>query len=220
MHTIYGKKCWNNSLWITTLSCNKGSIRLRPECPWRSRKSTIIPKTSVQYWYLLFCSSSLSPACFPTIIRPILRLWKMILKMVLCSPELNCSVFSLYCLRVSKNMDFTFFEISYAMREKKFLVQYQSTFFHSSEWCSVKNQQVLSFVVFCFCLRSGCKILYLQLWRSFFRQIFRTFCVVVVWINHKFIWSMRNSDPGLTVVFTSETKFWFQLRVYHTGNWS
>ena len=35
---------------------------------------------------------------------------------------------------------------SRTQREKNLLVQYQSTFFHSSEWCSV-NQQVLFFVV-------------------------------------------------------------------------
>ena len=29
---------WKNPLGITTLSCNEGSIRLRPECLWRARK--------------------------------------------------------------------------------------------------------------------------------------------------------------------------------------
>ena len=37
----------------------------------------------------------------------------------------------------------TFFEISYAEREKNLLVQYQSTFFHSLEWCSVNHQVLL-----------------------------------------------------------------------------
>ena len=54
-----------------------------------------------------FCSSSCCQAHFPTIIRPINCLWKLILKIILNSPELNCSVFfSLYCLRVSKKMDY------------------------------------------------------------------------------------------------------------------
>ena len=40
------------------------------------------------------------------IIRPILVLWKLILKKILDSPELNCSiVFPLYCLIVSKKDD-------------------------------------------------------------------------------------------------------------------
>ena len=32
------KMYWKKLLWIITLSCNEGSIRLRPECPWRARK--------------------------------------------------------------------------------------------------------------------------------------------------------------------------------------
>ena len=44
---------WKKLLWITTLSCNEGSIRLRPECLWRARKQTIVPGESVQYWNLL-----------------------------------------------------------------------------------------------------------------------------------------------------------------------
>ena len=40
---------------IMTLSCNEGSIRLRPEWPWRARRYKIIPEESVQYWYIFFC---------------------------------------------------------------------------------------------------------------------------------------------------------------------
>ena len=44
---------------------------------------------------------------FPTIVRPIKKLCKLTLKIILNSPELNCSVFfSLYYLRVSKKMDY------------------------------------------------------------------------------------------------------------------
>ena len=45
---------WKKLLWIITLSCNEGSIRLRPEWPWRARRYTIVPEESVQYWNLLF----------------------------------------------------------------------------------------------------------------------------------------------------------------------
>ena len=57
----------------------------------------------------------------------------------------------------------------------------------------MNNQQVPFFAV-CFCLWSVCKIFHIQLWRLFFKLIFRNFCVVVVRIHHKFIWSMRNSN--------------------------
>ena len=54
-----------------------------------------------------FYSSSCCQTCFPTIVRPMLYLWKLIPKIILYSPELNCSVvFPLYCLRVSKKTDY------------------------------------------------------------------------------------------------------------------
>ena len=43
---------WNKLHGITTLSCNERSIRLRPECPRRTRRYKIIPEESVHYWYL------------------------------------------------------------------------------------------------------------------------------------------------------------------------
>ena len=37
------------SLGKTTLSCNEGSTRLRPECPWRAGRYRTVPDESVQY---------------------------------------------------------------------------------------------------------------------------------------------------------------------------
>ena len=97
---------WNNPRWIITVSCNIGSMRLRPECPWRSRSWKNVPEISVQHWYLLFWTSSCCQACLSTIVRPIRNLWKMTLRIVLDSPELNRSViFSWYYLRMSKKTD-------------------------------------------------------------------------------------------------------------------
>ena len=42
---------WKKLLWLITLSCNVGSIILRPECPWRAQKYNIAEE-SVQYWNL------------------------------------------------------------------------------------------------------------------------------------------------------------------------
>ena len=52
-HPIW-QKCWKNPLWIVTLSCKERLISLRPECPWRARRYTIVLEESVQYWYLHF----------------------------------------------------------------------------------------------------------------------------------------------------------------------
>ena len=38
-----------------TLSCKVGSIRLRPECPWRARRYKIAPEESAQDWNLFLC---------------------------------------------------------------------------------------------------------------------------------------------------------------------
>ena len=40
---------------IKTLSCNEGSIRLRPEWPWRVWRYRIVRKESEQYWNIFFC---------------------------------------------------------------------------------------------------------------------------------------------------------------------
>ena len=53
---------------------------------------------------------------------------------------------------------------------------------------------------FCFCLWSACKIFRIQLYRMFFELIFRNFCVVVIRIHQKFIWSRRNSNPRVSIV--------------------
>ena len=43
---------WKKLLGIKTLSWTVGSIRLRPEWPWRARRYKIVLDESVQYWYL------------------------------------------------------------------------------------------------------------------------------------------------------------------------
>ena len=53
-HIRHGKMYWKKLLWITTLSCDTWSIKLRPECPWRPLKYTIVPEKPVHYWNLLW----------------------------------------------------------------------------------------------------------------------------------------------------------------------
>ena len=53
-----------------------------------------------------FCSSSCCQTCFPSTVRPILCLWKLIPKIILNSPEMNRSIFfSMYFLWVTKKMN-------------------------------------------------------------------------------------------------------------------
>ena len=58
---------WKKLLGITTVSCRVGSIRVRPEWPWRARRYKIILEQSVQYWYLfLFLLPCFSSTCRQT----------------------------------------------------------------------------------------------------------------------------------------------------------
>ena len=83
----------------------KGSIRLRPECPWRARKNdsswiiSAVLKSS-------FCSSSCCKEYFPSIVSPMNRLRELVLKVFFYSPEMNRSIlFSMYLLRMTKKMN-------------------------------------------------------------------------------------------------------------------
>ena len=56
--------CWKNPLWIITLSCNRGSMRLRPECPWEHGGKESFLKyqsnTDIFFLILLLLPSKLS----------------------------------------------------------------------------------------------------------------------------------------------------------------
>ena len=155
-----------------------------------------------------FCSSCCCQAYLPTIIRPILRLWKLILKIVLNSPELNCSViFSSYYLRMSKKMDY--FLRNLVRRENNFPVQYQSTFFRSSEWCSVNNQQVLSFVVLLLpliWLQNPSHSVVTLILQVDLQDFLCCYCLnqSQIYLIHEKFW------PRSGCCLRSETKFWFQ----------
>ena len=149
------------------MSCNKKTMRLRPECPWRNSQINICSWNISAIMISPFCSSSCWQACFPTIIRPINYLWKLILKKILDPPELNCSVvFSLYCLRMPKKINH--FLRNLVRRERRFSwfnINPLSLIHRNDAWYINK----FSYLWFCFCLWSGCKNLHNRLWLLFFR---------------------------------------------------
>ena len=148
-----------------------------------------------------FCSSSYCQACFPSIVRSMRNSWELTLKIFFNSPDMNRSIlFSLHLLRVTKKMDY--FLRNFVRRERVIpwfnINPIPCVHRNDTRWIIRRFPSLW----FCFRLWSVCKILHIQLQRLFFRLIFRNFCVVVVRIHHKFIWSMRNSDPGVSVIFT------------------
>ena len=190
---------WNIPRWIT-LFCNEGSIRLRPECPWRARKKRIIPETSVQYWYLHFAPPPPAAKHASHRLSDQQRVWANWLR-ICCFilQKWNRSIlFSLFLL--TKKMDY--FLRNFVRRERVTL------WFNINPIPCVHRNDARWFINkftslwFCFFLWSACTILPIQLYRLFFRLIFRNFCVVPLRIHRKIIWSMRNSNPRVSVVFT------------------
>ena len=173
---------------------------------WMSLKSSEINNYSWNISAVLispFSSSSCCQACFPTIVRPIKYLWKLTLKIFLFFSRIELLRLLLVVLFESVEEDGLLSSKSRTQKRERRISWFNIiplSFIQRNDARWIINR--LTSLWFCFCLWSGCNNLHLQLWRLFFRQIFRTFCVIVVWMNHKFIWSMRNSDPGLSVVFT------------------
>ena len=190
---------WKKLLGITTLSCNEGSIRLRPECPWKARRYTIVPEESVQYWYLF-----LSPPPPAKHTLHLLsdqwgecgdRFWRfsLILPKWTAPNSSRCIFLWMtkkihYLLRyfIIGERIFPWFKISPSPPPNRNYSWWRAGRF-SSLW-------------FCFCLWSACKIFRIQFQRIFFELNFWNFCPNIVQIHHKPIWSMRNSDPGVSIV--------------------
>ena len=132
-----------------------------------------------------FCSSSsCCQACFPSIIRPMNRLWELTLKIFFDSPEMNRSIlFSMYFLRMTKKMHYILrnfvrresFPGSISIQFLLFIGMILGEEPAGSLHCGFAfafDRHAKSFT-------SSCNV--------FFRLIFRNFCVVVVRIHHKFI---------------------------------
>ena len=138
--------------------------RINKVASWMSLKSSEINNCSWNISAVLispFRSSSCRQARFPTIVRPIRSLWKLTLKIILNSPEFNCSVFfSLCCLRVSKKMDY--FLRNLVRRERRiswFNINPLSLIHRNDAWWINRFAPLW----FCFCLWSACKILQILL---------------------------------------------------------
>ena len=119
VHIRCDKCTRRNRLEFSTLSCNEGSIRLRPEWPWRARRYRIAPEESVQYWNLFLFP--LPPAMLlPLVVRPMMTIHKMILKIIFYSPELD----------YHDEEDWSVSSTLNNRRANILVVQYQSKFSH------------------------------------------------------------------------------------------
>ena len=98
----------------------------------------------------LFYSSSCCQTCFPTIVGPMNRLWELILKMFLHSPEMNRSVFfSIHLLWMTKKINYF---LRYLIFGERIFPWFNINPIPFVQWerFLVKSQQVFFFVVFSF----------------------------------------------------------------------
>ena len=93
-----------------------------------------------------FWTSSCWQICFPTIIRPIIFLWKLILKIILYFSRIKLLRFLLVVLSETVEKDGFRSSKLRTQWENVSLVQYQSNSC-SSKWFQMKSQQVLFFVI-------------------------------------------------------------------------
>ena len=151
-----------------TPSCKIGSMRLRPDWPWRARKYKIAPDESGQYWYLFLFPPPLAMLFFH-FVRPMMKVQEMFQKIIFYSPELIRSIiFSrktsmtkktnqvLWCFIIG-DWIFSWFNIDPTSFTSKY---------GSCGW-AVKAVKIW-FLWFSLCLWSACKITCIQSQRIFF----------------------------------------------------
>ena len=123
-----------------------------------------------------FCSSSsCCQACFPSIVWPTKSLSKLTQNMLFYSPEME-PLHSLLIVLADEEDGITFFETSYAERVTLWFNVNPIPCVHRNDARWFINK--FTSLWFCFFLWSACTILPIQLYRLFFRLIFRNFCVV------------------------------------------
>ena len=127
------------------------------------------------------------------------RMQEMFPKIFFNSPELNCSIFfSMHLLWMTKKIHYFLRYIIIGERIFPWFNISPSSLPNRN--CSWWRAGRFSSLWFCFGLWSTCTIFCIQFKRIFFELNLWNFCLIVVYIHHKPIWFMRNSDPGVSIV--------------------
>ena len=147
-----------------------------------------------------FCSSSCCQTYFPSIVRPMNKLWKLILKMFFTSLELNRSVFSMHLLRMTTRCN-TFFDTSYS---EKYFLDSISIQFLLSMGTVIGEKPAGALLCDCAFYFDRHAIAFAISFNEFFSSwssgiLVQNFCFIVQ-IHLKLFWSVRNFGPGVSVV--------------------
>ena len=197
--------------------------RINKIASWMSLKSSEINNCSCIISTVLespSCSSSCCQTCFPSTIRPMNRLWEWILKIFFDSPDMNRSIlFSMYCLRVSKKMDY--FLRHFVLREKRIFPWFNVNplpFIHRNDtrWITSRFPSLW----FCFCLCLAHKIFCTQfkthILRPDLREFLCRYCSKTIAnlfdpceiLTHESVLSLLRDNSGLNSTSTVQATNW------------
>ena len=193
--------CWRNPLW------NQWSCVLH----------ALEELGNTQLFLNHQCITDIScRACFPTIVRPIRNFWELTLKIILNSPELNCSVFfSLYYSRMSKKMDCFLRNLERRTGRISWFNINPLPSIHQNDARWIINRLVLFFLLLIGLQNPSPSILTLVLQTDL--QELQCRCrsnPSQISLIHEKFW------PKIECCLHSETKVQFQLRLYHANNCS
>ena len=121
------------------------------------------------------------------------RRWNSILQNWIAPSSSRCTV------RLSKKTDHFLRDIVRSESWFLWLTVNPFSFVHRYDSWRINKFPLLWF---CICLWSGCNNLDTCLWRLILMWICRDFCIVVFWIDHVLVWSIRYSDPRLRIILT------------------
>ena len=172
---------------------------------WMSLKSSEINNCSWIISTVLespFYSSSCCQTCFPSFVRPMNRLWELFLKIFLHSPEMNRSIFfSMHLLWMTKKIKYFLRYLVFGERIFPWF-KYRSIQFLFWMGTILGEEPAGSLLCgFAFAFDRYAKSFALSFnansssWSSG-----KDVSLLFIQIHHKLIWSMRNSDPGVSVV--------------------
>ena len=178
--------------------------RINKIASWMSLKSSEINNCSWIISTVLkspFCSSSCCQTCLPSIIRPMNRLWEWILKIFFHSPEMQPLRLLLDALALNDEEDKLLSSIPSCSVREYFTGSISIQFLLFMEQFLMKSQQVLFFVVLLLPLIGMQNPLHSVL-THILRADLREFLFRCCSNPSQFIWSMRNYDPGVSIVST------------------
>ena len=192
-------------------------MRLRPECPWRARRYTIVLEESVQYWNLFLFPPPPAKHAFQRLsdqwgqYKKYFWRFSLILQNWTAPSSSWCTCFPW------RRRWINFFDISWS--ETEYFPGSTSVQVLFPIGTALGEEPTGSLLcVFALAFNRHAKSFASNFNAYSSSWTFGISCSLLFKIHQKLVWSMRNSDPRVRIV-CSQTKFWSQLRTYRASNW-